>query len=367
MPSSVHSYGARSTTSIATTRSRTLAGSRKVKLKWWERRPILPNAFFIDLQKGSYLSSIFSLLESILQITLAIFDIYCLVEAAPGSKHFRSFGISFMFVYSGNPHVRRALIASGFILVLCSIYLLTTALVLMTALRKEHELKFRHWLRSMAIFIVARFATLFFQSIVNDLYFAYHQIMLLLWLAFLTIDVFAWLVVYSNYQELSDITRLEDMAKLKMSTLSSLNASRSFSHHSLDSANPYGRYGGGTSSLQPSPQIYSHHHHPSANVPMSIHESHQNLPSVSQITPQIHHQYQTHHHQQPQQQQQSAPNAKMHHSSQNSLHQSYLQMYSNTLSQRSRQSSAQSLQLSSVPAANHFPMQSYTTPSNAPI
>src|SRR5699024_12040657 len=43
--SSVHSYGARSTTSIATTRSRTHPGSRKVKLKWWERRPILPNAF----------------------------------------------------------------------------------------------------------------------------------------------------------------------------------------------------------------------------------------------------------------------------------------------------------------------------------
>ena len=125
MPASVHSYGARSTTSIATTRSRTLAGSRKVKLKWYERRPILPNAFFIDLQKGSYLASIYSLvschrksdasvnlrnchslsqLESLLQIVIAVFDIYCLIEAAPGSKHFRSFGISFMFVYSGNQH-----------------------------------------------------------------------------------------------------------------------------------------------------------------------------------------------------------------------------------------------------------------------
>lgn len=141
-----------------------------------------------------------------------------------------------------------------------------------------------------------------------------------------------WLVVYSNYQELSDITRLEDMAKLKMSTLSSLNASRSFSHHSLDSANPYGRYGG-PSSLQPSPQIYSHH----GNQPLSMAHSTGNLPSVSAITPSI----------QP----------KSHHSSQNSLHQGYLQMYSNTLSQRSRQSSAASLSGNSL--HNNFPMTAY--------
>lgn len=180
--------------------------------------------------------------------------------------------------------------------------------------------------------------------------------MLILWFLLTVMNVFTWLVVYSNYQELSDITRLEDMAKLKMSTLSSLNASRSFSHHSLDSANPYGRFGG---SLQPSPQIY-HHHNPSQ--PMSIHESHQNLPSTAQITPQI----------QP----------KLHHSSQNSLHASYLQMYSNTLSQRSRQSSATSLSLNSMP--NAYPMTSYGnngpkqqygalgslsmgSPSNAPV
>ncbi|KAH9410265.1 hypothetical protein TYRP_010023 [Tyrophagus putrescentiae] len=322
MPGSIASYTARSTTSIATTRSRTQAGSRKMTLKWWERRPILPNAWLIDLQKGSYLASIYSLLQSLLQISLAVFDIYCLIEAAPGSKHFRSFGISFMFVYSGNQHVRRALIAVAIILILCSLYLLSAALILMNALRKEHELKFRHWLRAMAIFITFRLVILIFQSIVNDLYFMYHQLMLVLWFLLLTLNVFVWLVVYSNYQELSDITRLEDMAKLKMSTLSSLNASRSFSHHSLDSANPYGRYGGGTSSLQPSPQIYSHHHHHQENPQgaLSLAQSTGNLPSVSAITPSI----------QP----------RSHHSSQNSLAQGYLQMYSNTLSQRSRQSSA---------------------------
>lgn len=64
MPGSIASYTARSTTSIATTRSRTVAGSRKMKLKWWERRPILPNAWLIDLQKGSYLASIYSLVRT---------------------------------------------------------------------------------------------------------------------------------------------------------------------------------------------------------------------------------------------------------------------------------------------------------------
>ena len=39
-----------------------------------------------------------------MQICLAIFDLYCLIEAAPGSKHSRNFGISFLFVYSGNQH-----------------------------------------------------------------------------------------------------------------------------------------------------------------------------------------------------------------------------------------------------------------------
>lgn len=131
MPSSVASYGVRSTrstTSIATTRSRlSRAPSRKsVNLKWYQRRPILANAYFIDLQKGSYLAAVYTVvsfemillsfklntnpsnsssqLQAILQLSLAIFDIYCLVEAAPGSKHFRSFGISFLFVYSGNQY-----------------------------------------------------------------------------------------------------------------------------------------------------------------------------------------------------------------------------------------------------------------------
>lgn len=67
--------------------------------------------------------------------------------------------------------------------------------------------------------------------------------MLLLWFILIPIDVFALLIVYSNYQELSDITKIEDMAKLKMSTLSSLQGSRSQSQQSIDSYRMYGAIG----------------------------------------------------------------------------------------------------------------------------
>ncbi|XP_054158696.1 uncharacterized protein LOC128957004 [Oppia nitens] len=261
MPSSIHSYGGRSTTSIATTRSRTMAGSRKVKLKWWERRPIIRNAIFTDLQKGSYLAAIYTLIESLFQISLAIFDTYCLAEAAPGTTHFRSFGISFLFVYSGNQHIRRTLMVIAVILFIGAVYLLVSSLILMTALRKEHEIKFVHWLRAMAVFTAWRTLTIIFQSLVNDLYFGYHQAMLIIWFLLIGVNVFVWMIVYANYQELSDITRLEDMAKLKMSTLSSLNASRSLSRHSLDSTGQYKIGAGGSVSSQPSPQIYPHHMH----------------------------------------------------------------------------------------------------------
>ncbi|XP_053207095.1 uncharacterized protein LOC128391269 [Panonychus citri] len=233
-------YGSRSTTSLASARSRctithSLPGSRKLELKWWQRRPIIENALFIDLQKGSYIAAIYTLIESLMQIILAVFDTYCLFEAAPGSKHFRSVGISFLFVYSGNEHIRRSLIACSLILILISIYLLISSIILIPALKKEQEIRFKNWLRAMSTFIIVRTCATLFQSIANDLFFTYHQLMLLLWFLASIANVFAFLVVVSNYQELNTITRLEDMAKLKMSTISSLNASRTLSHHSLDS------------------------------------------------------------------------------------------------------------------------------------
>ena len=102
-------YGSRSTTSIASKTSRvtishSIPGSKQLKPKWWQKRPILPNAIFTDLQKGSYVASIFIVVQCVFQIIFASFDAYCLIEARPGSRHFRTFGFSFIFVYAGNQY-----------------------------------------------------------------------------------------------------------------------------------------------------------------------------------------------------------------------------------------------------------------------
>lgn len=257
MPSSIHSgISGRSIGSLAstlTTRSRkSVAASQKLKVKWWQRRPIIKTAYFLDLQKGSYAAAIFTLIESILLLFLSIFDLYCLVEARPGSRHFRSFGFSFLFVYSGNKYIRLSLILVSILLAISAIVLLITSIIIIPALKKEYEVKFRPWIMTMAAFIVFRAFTIIFQSIANDLYFTYHQTILVLWCILIPINVFALLIVYSNYQELSDITKIEDMAKLKMSTLSSLQGSRTLSHLSHQSLDSYRHYGA-TVNSNPSP------------------------------------------------------------------------------------------------------------------
>ena len=251
MPSSIHSgISGRSVGSLAstlTTRSkRSIAASQKVKLKWWQRRPILKTAYLLDLQKGSYAAALFTLVESVLLLVLSLFDLYCLLVARPGSRHFRSFGFSFLFVYSGNRYVRYGLILTSSLLIVQALALLITSCIIIPALKKEHELKFRPWLWVMTVFVCFRTVAIIFQSIANDLYFTYHQVMLLIWFILIPINIFVLLIVYSNYQELSDITKIEDMAKLKMSTLSSLQGSRTFSHmsnQSLDSAYRMQHYG----------------------------------------------------------------------------------------------------------------------------
>ncbi|GFR26113.1 uncharacterized protein TNCT_379681 [Trichonephila clavata] len=168
-------------------------------------------------------------------IVLVIFDIYCLAEAQPGSTHYRYFGISFLFVYSGNQHVRNLLILCSVVSFFLAVCLMTASILLMKALKKESEGKFRPWLLAMLVFTVWRLIAIFYRSIVNDLYFGYHQAMLVIWILLSAVNVFMWLVVLSNYQELANITRLEDMAKLKMGTMSSLNQSHSLSRHSVES------------------------------------------------------------------------------------------------------------------------------------
>ncbi|KAM7291729.1 hypothetical protein ISCGN_028300 [Ixodes scapularis] len=150
--------------------------------KWHQRRPLLRSAYFTDLQNGSYFAGIFSIVESIFMITLTVFDVYCLAEASPGSMHYRYFGFSFLFVYSGNQHVRNLLITVSVISFILSTCLLAASVIKVVALRKEKEAKFRPWLFIMFTFTAWRILAIIFRSICNDLYYSYHQAMLIIWI-----------------------------------------------------------------------------------------------------------------------------------------------------------------------------------------
>lgn len=89
--------------------------------------------------------------------------------------------------------------------------------MLIQALRKEYEKKVLPWLYSFGIFTLFRVLAFLFFSIVNDLIFTYNIMMCLLWIVFSALSVYGWLVVYSLYIELSDLTRLEDLAHLRVS------------------------------------------------------------------------------------------------------------------------------------------------------
>lgn len=247
MPSSIHSgISGRSIGSYAstlTTRSKRSYAESQAPKQWWRRRPLLKTAYFLDLQRGSYAAAIFTTIESVILLSLAIFDLYCLIEARPGSRHFRSFGFSFLFVYSGNRYVRYGLILTSFILSLFAIVLFYISCRTIPALKEEIEKEFRPWLYLMVVFIGFRTLATIFQSLANDLYFTYHQVMLLLWLILIPLNIFAFLVVLSNYQELDGVGKIEKLAQIRASTLSSLHGSRTLSHLSVQSLNNsiYGR------------------------------------------------------------------------------------------------------------------------------
>ena len=97
--------------------------------------------------------------------------------------------------------------------------ILVTSVMLIRALRKEYEKKMLPWLYSFAVFTLFRLLAFLFFSIVNDLIFGYNIMMCLLWILFSALSLYGWLVVYSLYIELSDLTRLEDLAHLRVSFL----------------------------------------------------------------------------------------------------------------------------------------------------
>lgn len=110
------------------------------------------------------------------------------------------------------------------------------------------------WLYCMFGFTVWRFLAFVFASIVNDLYFGYNLFMCLAWIVFLIANCYGWTLVYSLYLELADLTKLEDLAHLRvncfftvfrivclntfffqMGTMQSLNASIA---HSIGNSRP---------------------------------------------------------------------------------------------------------------------------------
>lgn len=176
---------------------------------------------------------------SMFTIGTGIFDIYCLAMAAPGSTHYGYFLISYEFVYVGNTHgkklrglvlciifnylcyylftVRNALIMFALFSLLLAVVIFFTSILLVVALRKEYEDKIVPWLWSFGAFTIIRLLAFLFFAIVNDLIFAYNILMLVMWIALLPACAYSWLVIYSLYIELSDLTRLEDLAHLRVS------------------------------------------------------------------------------------------------------------------------------------------------------
>jgi hypothetical protein len=72
------------------------------------------------------------------------------------------------------------------------------------------------WLWSYGIFIVFRSVAFLFFAIVNDLYFFYNVFMTVIWIIFIAASIYGWLTVYSVYIELADLTKLEDLAHLRV-------------------------------------------------------------------------------------------------------------------------------------------------------
>ncbi|ENN71860.1 uncharacterized protein LOC109543756 [Dendroctonus ponderosae] len=212
---------------VTTRSSANLRSSRSLKsLKTpWYQKPLVQHAFFLDVQNASMIAAIFSLLLSLFTIVTACFDLYCYAMAAPGSTHYGYYLISYEFVYVGSRHVRNTLVMFAVFSMLLAMAVLVTSIMLIIALRKEYERKMLPWIYVFGVFTVFRFLAYLFFSIVNDTIFAYNYLMCLLGTIFFVCSAYGWVLVYSLYIELSDLTKLEDLAHLRMGTMQSLNAS----------------------------------------------------------------------------------------------------------------------------------------------
>ena len=124
------SMGTPSVYSHVTTRSsanlRSSRSVRSIKIPWYQKR-LLTDAFVMNIQRGAMVTAIYALVRiqflknnsfdintisfirivqflAIFTVLTAIFDIYCLSLAAPGSIHYGYYFFSYEFVYVGNKH-----------------------------------------------------------------------------------------------------------------------------------------------------------------------------------------------------------------------------------------------------------------------
>nr|CAG4644299.1 EOG090X0DL4 [Lepidurus arcticus] len=211
----------------STTKSRATSRSVKSLHIPWYKRPLVQTAYITDIQTGSLLAAIFTLILSLFTIATAIFDIYCLGITVPGVTHYGFYIMSFQFVYVGNIHVRNSLIVFALLSAFGAFAMLVTSVMLLKSLRKEYEGGMIPWLVVSFLFFGWRTIAIIHASIINDMIFGYHISMCLLWVLCILLGACGWVIVYSLYLELSDLTKLEDIAHLRMGTMSSLNITHS--------------------------------------------------------------------------------------------------------------------------------------------
>lgn len=224
---------ARSTRTLGVHSRGTSIKSQKVP---WYRKPLVASAFYTDITTGAWHVTFYTLFLSAWMGITSLCDVYFLEMAKPGASHTGYYLFSFDFVYVGNHHVRNLLFMSAVISVLLSIALFITSCIILDALRNEKESGFQSWLWTMGIITPWKIISWVYATIVNDMIFGYHITMFLVWLVLNVLNVLACLVMYSLYLELTGISKLEGMAKMKMDTLSSragsIYGSRPTSPHS---------------------------------------------------------------------------------------------------------------------------------------
>merc|ERR1719445_987686 len=228
----------RSTRTLGTSGTRGHHSLKNQKVEWYQR-PFVKNAFYTDLTTGAWHVTFYTLFLSIWAGFQGIFEMYILEEAKPGTSHTGYYLFSFDFVYVGNHHVRNLLFMSALFTLVGAVAVFISSCVTLDALRLEKETGFKSWLISMGIFTPWRVIAWVYAFIVNDMIFAYHIIMFFVWLFFNIVNIMAWMVMYSLYLELTGISKLEDMAKLKIDTMSSRAGS-------IYGSRPTSPYGGGT-------------------------------------------------------------------------------------------------------------------------